>query len=433
MIDTIPFRYAISRLTARAALPILLILTSGMLALSFGCAEQQADDVATLDAPGSQPAAYTQAYVQAAIDRYEADGLDETVDYYNSMDSTTGQWYMFIADENGTLLAHGANQDLVGVPLSDVKGENGYPSGRIAADDADEDGEWSEYVFFNPDTGRSQIKHSWLVTHDGLTFGSGWYEDGPRKSDQPAYTQEYVGQALNLYDASGRNVLVDYYNDPVTVDGQWYMFIADESGRLIVHGASQDLVGVPLVDVIGANGYPSGRIVADDSDEDGEWSEYVFFNPDTGRSQIKHSWLVTHDGLIFGSGWYEDGPRKSDQPAFTQAMVQQAMNLYDSSGLEAALNYYDDPVSVDGQWYVFIVDTETGRTIGHFNPDLRDRDPALRVDPTGYFYGDDLLAATEEGRWVEYVIRNPGSGEDSRKHTWAVLHDGYIFGSGWYE
>ena len=433
MTDTIPFRYTISRLTARAALPILLILTLGMLALSFGCAEQQADDVATLDAPRSQPAAYTQAYVQAAIDSYEADGLDETVAYYNSMDSTTGQWYMFIADENGTLLAHGANQDLVGVPLSDVKGENGYPSGRIAADDADEDGEWSEYVFFNPDTGRSQIKHSWLVTHDGLIFGSGWYEDGPRKSDQPAYTQEYVGQALNLYDASGRDVLVDYYNDPVSVDGQWYMFIADESGRLIAHGASQGLVGVPLVDVIGANGYPSGRIVADDSDEDGEWSVYTFFNPATGRSQNKHSWLVTHDGLIFGSGWYEDGPRKSDQPAYTQAMVQQAMNLYDSSGLDAALNYYDDPVSVDGQWYIFIVDTETGRTIGHFNPDLRDRDPALRVDPTGYFYGDDLLAATEEGRWVEYVIRNPGSGEDSRKHTWAVLHDGYIFGSGWYE
>ena len=433
MTDTIPFRYAISRLTARAALPILLLLTLGMLALSFSCTEQQEDDVATLDAPRSQPAAYTQAYVQAAIDSYEADGLDETVDYYNSMDSTTGQWYMFIADENGTLLAHGANQDLVGVPLSEVKGANGYPSGRIAADDADEDGEWSEYVFFNPDTGRSQIKHSWLVTHDGLIFGSGWYEDGPRKSDQPAYTQEYVGQAINLYDASGRDVLVDYYNDPVSVDGQWYMFVADESGRLIAHGASQDLVGVPLVDVIGANGYPSGRIVADDADEDGEWSVYTFFNPATGRSQTKHSWLVKNDGLIFGSGWYEDGPRKSEQPAYTQALVQQALNLYDSSGLDATLAYYSDPESVDGPWYVFIVDRETGRTIGHYNPDLRDRDPALRVDSTGYFYGDDLLGATEEGYWFEVVFHNPAIGQEALKHTWAVLHDGYIFASGWYE
>ncbi len=253
------------------------------------------------------------------------------------------------------------------------------------------------------------------------------------RSQPVEYTQAYVQAAIDRYEDDGLDATVEYLNTDESVDGQWYMFVADESGNLIAHGANQDLIGVPLVDVVGENGYPSGRIISDDADEDGGWSEYIFYNPSTGRSQIKHSWLIKHDGLIFGSGWYEDGPRKSEQPAYTRALVQQALNLYDSSGLDAALEYYNDPVSVDGQWYVFIVDTETGRTIGHFNPDLRDRDPALRVDPTGYFYGDDLLAATEEGRWVNYVIRNPGTDEDSRKHTWAVLHDGYIFASGWYE
>ena len=273
----------------------------------------------------------------------------------------------------------------------------------------------------------------------GLAVACGGQEaEAPTPVDtpeiQPAeYTQTLVQQAIDRYNSDGRESTVAYYNSNESVDDQWYVFIVDETGDVIAHGANQDLVGMAVVDVKGENGYPSGRIVADDADEDGAWSVYTFFNPATDRSQTKHSWLIRHEGLIFGSGWYEDGPPKSDEPAYTQGLVQQAINLYDSSGLDATLEYYSDPVSVDGQWYVFIVDTETGRTIGHFNPELRDRDPALRVDSTGYFYGDDLLEATEEGRWIEYVIRNPDSGEDSLKHAWTVRHDGYIFGSGWYE
>ena len=37
------------------------------------------------------------------------------------------------------------------------------------------------------------------------------------------------------------------------------------------------------------------------------------------------------------------------------------------------------------------------------------------------------------GSWIEYVITNPDTGEEQLKHTWAVLNDGYIFASGWYE
>ncbi len=432
MTNSVCIRYPIFRLTARAGLPVLLFLALGMLALAVGCTEQRADDAATLDAPRSQPAAYTQAYVQAAIDYYEANGLEEAVEFYNSVESTIGQWYLVIVDREGYLLTHPILPDRIGAYSPEAVGEHEYPYGQMITDTAFEDGGWVDYIQQHP-AGGLGLKHTWTVVHDGLRFGSGWYEAAPRRSDQPAYTQFFVQQAINLYEASGRDVLVDYYNNPVSVDGQWYVFVADENGRLIAHGANQDLVGVPLVDVIGANGYPSGRIVADDADEDGEWSVYTFFNSATGRSQIKHSWLVKHDGLIFGSGWYEDGPRKSEQPAYTKMLVQQAMNLYDSSGLDVAIEYYSDPVSVDGPWYVGIIDSETGRTIAHFNPDVLDRDPALRVDSTGYFYGDDLLSATEEGHWLELIFHNPATGQEQRKHSWAVLHDGYIFSSGWYE
>ena len=381
--------------------------------------------------PKWMPEAYTNYFVREAIRRYESDGLDSTVAYYNTGESVDGQWYVFMIDEDGTVIAH-ANPALVGQLASDVLGPNDYPTGAAVAATADEDGAWFDYTFTNPATASVETKHSWMVIHDGITFGSGWYEEGPRKTDAPVYTQAFVQQAINLYEAVGLDSTVAYYNTGESVDGQWYVFMIDEDGTVIAH-ANPALVGQLASDVLGPNDYPTGAAVAASADEDGAWFDYTFTNPATASVETKHSWMVIHDGITFGSGWYEEGPRKTDGPAYTQAFVQQAINLYEAVGLEDTVAYYNTKESVDGQWYAFIIGGESDFTIAHHNPVLRGRDPSLRVDSTGYFYGDDLLGATEAGRWMEYVIVNPETGENQRKHTFAVLHDGYIFASGWYE
>ena len=381
--------------------------------------------------PKWMPEAYTNYFVREAIRRYESDGLDSTAAYYNTRESVDGQWFMFIVDEGGAMVAH-ANPALVGQPVGDILGPNDYPSGAAVAATADEDGAWFDYTFPNLATGTVETKHSWMVIHDGIMFGSGWYEEGPGKTDSPAYTQAFVQQAINLYDAVGFAETIRYYNTEESVDGQWYVFMIDEDGTVIAH-ANPALLGQLASDVLGPNNYPTGAAVAASADENGAWFDYTFTNLATGSVETKHSWMVIHDGITFGSGWYEEGPRKTDAPAYTEAVVQQAINLYEAVGLEDTVAYYNTGESVDGQWYVFIVDGESGFTIAHHNPVLRGRDPSLRVDPTGYFYGDDLLGATEAGRWMEYVIVNPETGENQRKHTFAVLHDGYIFASGWYE
>ena len=101
-------------------------------------------------------------------------------------------------------------------------------------------------------------------------------------------------------------------------------------------------------------------------------------------------------------------------------------------GRQATIDHYSSPENVDGQWYVFIID-EDGYTIAHYIPEVVGRDPALRVDSTGYFFGEDILSATGAGKWVSYMHRNPESGEETRKHVWIVRHDGLFFASGWYE
>ena len=253
------------------------------------------------------------------------------------------------------------------------------------------------------------------------------------KSDNAAYTRAFVQSAINLYDAIGLEDTVAYYNTPESIDGQWYVFIIDENGYKVAIAANPGLVGMHESEVVGANGYPVGASILASASDTGAWFDYTFANPESGVVETKHSWLVEHDGLIFGSGWYEPGPMKSDNPAYTQAFVQSAINLYDAVGREATVAYYNSVESVDGQWYVFIIGAEDGLTISHYRPSFIGRDPSLRVDATGYFYGDNLLSTTEAGKWVDYVLLDPSTGDNRQKHTWAVLHDGLIFGSGWYE
>lgn len=125
-------------------------------------------------------------------------------------------------------------------------------------------------------------------------------------------------------------------------------------------------------------------------------------------------------------------PTKDEPGSYTKAVVDDAIARYDRDGKDVSIAYHKDPANVDGEWYVFIIDEE-GYTISHPNPDFIGRDPAERVDSTGYFYGEPLLGTTEKGRWIDYTLWNPEIDQESKKHTWAKLHDGLIFGSGWYE
>ena len=381
--------------------------------------------------PKWMPEAYTNYFVREAIRRYESDGLDSTVAYYNTGESVDGQWYVFMIDEDGTVIAH-ANPALVGQLASDVLGPNNYPTGAAVAASADEDGAWFDYTFTNPATASVETKHSWMVIHDGITFGSGWYEEGPRKTDAPAYTQAFVQQAINLYDAVGLEDTVAYYNTGESVDGQWYVFMIDEDGTVIAH-ANPALVGQLASDVLGPNNYPTGAAVAASADENGAWFDYTFTNPATASVETKHSWMVIHDGITFGSGWYEEGPRKTDAPAYTEAFVQQAINLYDAVGLEDTVAYYNTGESVDGQWYVFMID-EDGTVIAHANPALVGQLASDVLGPNNYPTGAAVAASADEnGAWFDYTFTNPATASVETKHSWMVIHDGITFGSGWYE
>ena len=371
----------------------------------------------------TDPAEYTRFFVDEAIARYESEGLEDTLAYYNTVESLDGQWYVFIVDEDGYTISH-YNPEVRGRDPSLRVDATGYFYGDDLRS-ATEDGKWVSYVFKNPATGGLDSKHTWAVRHDGLLFASGWY------TNPAEYTKFFVNDAIEKYNSEGREATLAHYNSAGSVDGQWYVFVIyaerfqDESGTIIGH-YDPGIVGQSVKGPIGTDvtGYDFGSEILS-ATQDGKWVSYVFKNPATGELESKHSWVVRHDGLIFGAGWY------TDPAEYTKFFVNSAIEHYESEGLEDTLAYYNTRESIDGQWYVFIID-EDGYTIAHHDPAFRGRDPSLRVDATGYFYGDDLLSATEEGKWVSYVFNNPVTDGQDSKHTWVVKRDGLIFGSGWY-
>ena len=428
--------------TVSAALSIRVLAALAMaLAVAIGAhvGSAQAQETDDLRA---DPAAYTRAFVDQAIDRYEQNGLGETLAYYNGAESIDGQWYVFILDVRDVLVAHAGNPDLVGRHSSRVVGPNGYPTGEavVAVARANPEGAWLDYTFVNPASGSFETKHSWVVVHDGLVFGSGWYEAGPGRTQPAAFTQALVGQAVNLYEAVGRDGTTAYYNSEESIDGQWYVFIydaADPRDALIANAANPNHVGLPASRVVGPSGYPSGEAVVAvaRANPEGAWLDYIFGNPASGRYESKHAWVMMHDGLIFGSGWYEDGPSRANLSGFTKAFVQQAINLYETIGRDGTVDYYNTAESADGQWYVFIAD-EDGLVIAHPTIPANVGENLLGeigVDPTtDHPFGLDILGATGQGQWFRHNYLNPYSGEIERKNTWVVRHDGLFFSSGWY-
>ncbi len=116
--------------------------------------------------------------VVAAIARYQAVGEQAFAEI--SMpdgDYIEGEIYAFVLNAEGVNRAHAANPSLVGQNLYNLQDSAGtfIVQGILTAADAFPAGSWTTYRFANPVTGNEEPKRTWCVKHDGLIFGSGYY------------------------------------------------------------------------------------------------------------------------------------------------------------------------------------------------------------------------------------------------------------------
>ena len=264
----------------------------------------------------------------------------------------------------------------------------------------------------------------------------------PTMDDPEAFTVAFVQAAIDLYKAEGAEATATYYNDSANIEGQWYVFIIDENDLYLAHPLVPRFLGKDIKTIPGIDGSPLGVEIAMATTE-GRWTEYLWPNPETNKIELKRTWSIRHDGYLFASGYYEPWVRdpatltpasKDDPVAFTHDFVLAAIARYEFEGLEATAAYYNDKANIDGQWYVFITDADDMFVAHAPRPDLvgTDLKDVLGLDGSRML-GVEIASATETGLWIEYLWPNPATGENEQKRTWAIRHDGYLFGAGYYE
>ena len=263
----------------------------------------------------------------------------------------------------------------------------------------------------------------------------------PTMDEPEAFTVAFVQAAVDLYKAEGAEAVVTYYNDPANIDGQWYVFITDANDMFVAHPAAPSFVGKDLKGVPGLDGSPIGKDIAMATTE-GHWTEYLWPNPENNKLELKRTWSIRYDGYLFGSGYYapwRPDPAtlltvsKEEPGEFTRAIVLAAIVRYELAGVEATATYYNDPMNIDGQWYVFITDADDLFVAHAPRPDFIGTDLKDVMGLDGSPLGAEIAMATGTGLWIEYLWPNPESGNNEQKRSWAIRHDGYLFGSGYYK
>ena len=392
---------------------------------------------ATHSALTEDVAASTKEYVDRAIAKYEEDGLDATIAYYNSQESLNGQFYLFLIGEDDNYVAHPIFPHLIGTDIKDVVGSDGHELGREIAE-ATEDGIWVEYLWPHPISRKEQQKVTWAVRHDGLIFASGYYSGGP-ESGPPAwqgvdprdYTVQYVEEAIARYERDGLQSMLNYYNSVASFEGEWYLFATDENDIYHVHPLIPDLIGTDIKDVIGSDGYELGNELAKAVDGgEGVWVEYLWPHPVTLKEVPKVGYAVRHDGLLFASGYYV---RVDDPAAETRAYVQTAIDYYEANGLDATVAHYNSAESVDGQWNLTMADENDIVRVAILSPHLIGTDLKALGAGRARNIGAEMAAATDEGIWISFVFPNTRSSETLYAHVWAIRYDGLLFTSRYYD
>ena len=378
----------------------------------------------------------TMDYVSRATARYDEEGLDATVEYYNSQESLEGHFYLFLIGADDIYVAHPIFPHLIGTDIKDVVGSDGQELGKEIAQ-ATEDGIWVEYLWPNPVTRAEERKTTWAIRHDGLIFASGYYTAGDeavatpwKDADPRVYTVDYVNRAIERYERDGLDSMTAYYNSVASFEGQWYLFAMDENDIYIVHSLLPRLIGTDIKDVVGSDGFELGKEIAK-ATEDGIWVEYLWPHPVTLEEVPKVGYAARHDGLIFASGYY---PEVENPEARTKEYVQETIEYYDREGLDATIAYYSSEERERGHWYLILTDASSGLglmntltsiTVGR---DVRTLKGLIAGEP----FGELIYNAPEDGHWLQVKVAHSSTSETLIGHMWSVKHDGLIFTSGYF-
>ena len=393
----------------------------------YGCTVHPwASGVVVVDsgaAPEPEPTASSglaEAAVEGVLDLFETYGNNEALKMVNAMaadpDPRIG---VFVIDENTMrVVAHSAVPQYVGLHTAPILDKAFIPTQTMLdiIDTHKDDGVWLSFPMADPQGNVISYDRGWFKKHDGYIVVA-------RYSVNPAESvQSVVYEMVRLYDYDPDNALDTISGFMSTLPN--YPFVLDpDTDAVVAHGSNPARVGVTSVVLTQAD-KPKAQILGELAGGAGTWVEYTFNNPSTGLEEAKRSWLVMHDGYIFGSGYYNLDPERA------VGAVMDLIAAYDSDGTAAfeAVNAMESegtyPFAIDAETLAVVAEGAFPQTAGLPAIFLNDADRPL----------EDIMAelGESEGVWVEYTFLNPMTAVNEDKKSYLVMHDGHIFGSGYY-
>lgn len=117
-----------------------------------------------------------------------------------------------------------------------------------------------------------------------------------------------VARAIALFDDVGAQATMQAINhDPAPdfLDGDLYVFAYGPDGLIAAHAVNQALVGLPAAEFLDVDGKAFGRAIIDLASAEGVWVDYKWLDPVSQETERKSSWVVRHEGYIFGVGIYK--------------------------------------------------------------------------------------------------------------------------------
>lgn len=203
----------------------------------------------------------------------------------------------FVIDTvDNTVVAHDTTPQFVGFPVAGLLAKAFIPLSDLLDMLMEEEGNIIPLSYPLPDPQGNILgyENGQFLYYDGYVFGARFTATDMERS------QGVVGEVIRLYDRDPDGAFDTINAFMSTVEH--YPFVLDVDAMVVANGANPDVVGMSSADITNST-FPYTSF-ATWEDGDNEWIEYEFVRPGETTLTAKISWIVMHDGYIFGSGYY---------------------------------------------------------------------------------------------------------------------------------
>ncbi len=136
-----------------------------------------------------------------------------------------------------------------------------------------------------------------------LTFAATAAADDMRGTPEEA--RDMVVRAIAYYGEAGAEAALEKFNTdpaPEFLERDLYVFVFGPEGTIVAHAVDPSLLGRHFTSFVDIDGKRFGKEMRDTVTAVGTWVDYKWMNPATGQIAQKSSWLMLHDGYVFGVG-----------------------------------------------------------------------------------------------------------------------------------